>query len=176
MERRSSEVNASSPFSAIISSSAIRWESSWLCSGGVCSPMLIVRPNERRRSSLANPAQSRLRPCLAPAFAKALLKPVCQSRMVPPVSNVRALTSSKVNAKVHLPGVVRAHYMVLCFGFLRRKARRLGGNWCKFAQPRPLSGLRYSPTEGSPFTLCGGPFLSMPPNPPKSQSEAYSSK
>ena len=73
-------------------------------------------------------------------------------------------------------GVVRAHYMVLCFGFLRRKARRLGGNWCKFAQPRPLSGLRYSPTEGSPFTLCDGPFLSMPPNPPKSQSEAYSSK
>jgi len=66
--------------------------------------------------------------------------------------------------------------MVLCFGFLRREERRLGENWCKFAQPRPLSGLRYSPTEGSPFTLCGGPFLSMPPNPPKSQSEAYSSK
>ncbi len=28
-------------------------------------------------------------------------------------------------------GVVRAHYMVLCFGLLRREARRLGENWCK---------------------------------------------
>ena len=115
MERRSSEVNASSPFSIIISSSAIRWESSWLCSGGVCSPMLIVRPNERRRSSLANPAQSRSRPCLAPAFAKALLKPVCQSRMVPPVSNVRALTSSKINAKVLILHPLRCPF---CFGLV----------------------------------------------------------
>ena len=28
-------------------------------------------------------------------------------------------------------GVVRAHYMVLCFGLLRREARRLGENWLK---------------------------------------------
>ena len=28
-------------------------------------------------------------------------------------------------------GVFRAHYMVFCFGFLRREARRLGENLCK---------------------------------------------
>ena len=100
MERRSSGVNASNPFSVMISSNAIRWELSWLCLGAVYAPILIDSPSERRRSSLANSAQFLLRPYLPPAIAKAVLKPVCQSRMVPPVSKVKAFKPPKVNAKI----------------------------------------------------------------------------
>jgi hypothetical protein len=37
-------------------------------------------------------------------------------------------------------------------------------------------GLGFLLIDGSPFDYGGGAFLSMPPNPPKGHSEAYSSK
>ena len=46
--------------------------------------------------------QSFSNPCLVPALANALLNPVCQSRMVPPVSKVRAFTSFRLITKVLL--------------------------------------------------------------------------
>ncbi len=84
--------------------------------------MLIVRPNERRRSSLANPGQSRSRPCLAPAFAKTLLKPVCQSRMVPPVSNVRAFTSYMGRVSLLIRSLELGKYAILWAGEIYRLA------------------------------------------------------
>src|SRR5260221_10745026 len=48
---------------------------------------------ERRRYSFVTALQSAFRPRAAPAAAKALLMPRCQSRIVPPVSKVSAFTA-----------------------------------------------------------------------------------
>src|SRR6185503_3480298 len=65
-----------------------RCTSSMLKDGLTC-PTMAWR--ERRRYSLVIAGQSALTPRRAPASANARLTPECQSRMVPPVSNVSAL-------------------------------------------------------------------------------------
>src|SRR5262245_15707654 len=106
MVSRSAAVKASSPDSAIIVSSIWRCTSSILYVG--CSA-LSMACKERRRYSLVRLAQSACRPRRAAAAVKARLRPWCQSRMVPPVSKVRALMGRvmRVSLRAHLPRVVR---------------------------------------------------------------------
>src|SRR6516165_9722943 len=54
-----------------------------------------MRLRAPRRNSLASAAQSLVSPWRAPAYARAVRILVCQSRIVPPVSKVSALMSSR---------------------------------------------------------------------------------
>src|SRR5262245_57545138 len=90
---RSSAVKAVRANSSITSSSTRRCTSSMLNEGLTA---LTIIWSDRRRYSLVIAGQSAQRPCCAPACAKAWQSPVCQSRIVPPVSNVSALMSASI--------------------------------------------------------------------------------
>jgi hypothetical protein len=59
---------------------------------GMSAPWFTMSVRERRQNSLASFTQSRSTPSRAPIAANAVRIPVCQSRIVPPVSKQSALT------------------------------------------------------------------------------------
>ena len=91
--RRSSSDAEPKSFSSNISSKVELCAPSKLYVGGAFSPRLIIFFSDLRLRSFASVVQSFSTPYLSPRFFNALVNPVCQSRMVPPVSNVKALIS-----------------------------------------------------------------------------------
>src|SRR2546428_4808901 len=102
----------------------------WRCTSSIlnvgCSA-LSMACKERRRYSLVSAAQSACRPWRAPAAAKARLRPWCQSRMVPPVSQVRALMGivMRGSLRAHLHLVIRHQLLELWRHFLGEQAHRV---------------------------------------------------
>src|SRR5262245_38881568 len=95
MLSRSAAVNAVRANSSITPSSMRRCTSSMLNEGLTALTIIL---SDRRRYSLVIAGQSAERPCCAPACVKAWQRPVCQSRIVPPVSNVSALMSASISS------------------------------------------------------------------------------
>ena len=91
MKRLSVSVNCVSLFSKINSLRISACTSSKFLVAGADCPWLSIAASVRRLNSLVNSPQSNLILYFFPIVSKAVLNPVCQSRIVPPVSNVRAL-------------------------------------------------------------------------------------
>src|SRR5579862_3339517 len=91
MARRSSGEKAPIAASPSNSSSTSRCTSSMLKPGSTAP---IIRRSARRRYSLANSCQSPSTPRRAPHSPSAATRPLCQSRIVPPVSNATTLIAS----------------------------------------------------------------------------------